>query len=80
RPTITCSESAASEFPPTTRHHPDKPLHGELKLPGMADDFYKRQVDQHLDIGFRAMELLRTFPPEKLHSRKLRSFNEVPIR
>jgi AMP nucleosidase len=58
----------------------DKPLHGELKLPGMADDFYRRQVDQHLDIGFRAMELLRGFPPEKLHSRKLRSFNEVPIR
>ncbi|MDG2285019.1 MAG: AMP nucleosidase, partial [Alphaproteobacteria bacterium] len=57
----------------------DKPLHGELKLPGMADDFYRRQVDQHLDIGFRAMELLRGFPAEKLHSRKLRSFNEVPI-
>ena len=58
----------------------DKPLHGELKLPGMADDFYRRQVDQHLDIGFRAMELLRAFPLEKLHSRKLRSFNEVPMR
>jgi AMP nucleosidase len=57
----------------------DKPLHGELKLPGMADDFYRRQVDQHLDIGFRAMELLRGFSLEKLHSRKLRSFNEVPI-
>lgn len=57
----------------------DKPLHGELKLPGMADDFYRRQVDQHLDIGIRAMELLRGFPLEKLHSRKLRSFNEVPI-
>jgi AMP nucleosidase len=57
----------------------DKPLHGELKLPGMADDFYRRQVDQHLDIGFLAMELLRGFPLEKLHSRKLRSFNEVPI-
>lgn len=57
----------------------DKPLHGELKLPGMADDFYRRQVDQHLDIGFRAMELLRAFPAEKLHSRKLRSFNEVPV-
>lgn len=57
----------------------DKPLHGELKLPGMADDFYRRQVAQHLDIGFRAMELLRGLPPEKLHSRKLRSFNEVPL-
>ncbi|WPZ33564.1 AMP nucleosidase [Thalassobaculum sp. OXR-137] len=57
----------------------DKPLHGELKLPGMADDFYRRQVAQHLDIGFRAMEILRGLPPEKLHSRKLRSFNEVPL-
>ena len=27
----------------------DKPLHGELKLPGMASEFYKRQVAQHLD-------------------------------
>jgi AMP nucleosidase len=57
----------------------DKPLHGELKLPGMADDFYRRQVSQHLDIGFRAMEILRGMPLEKLHSRKLRSFNEVPL-
>ncbi len=37
----------------------DKPLHGELKLPGMATDFYKRQVAQHLRIGIRAMESLR---------------------
>lgn len=57
----------------------DKPLHGELKLPGMADDFYRRQVAQHLDIGFRTMELLRALPPEQLQSRKLRSFNEVPL-
>ncbi len=35
----------------------DKPLHGELKLPGMATDFYKRQVAQHLRIGIRAMEV-----------------------
>ena len=31
----------------------DKPLHGELKLPGMATEFYKRQVSQHLSIGIR---------------------------
>ncbi|MDR3494107.1 MAG: AMP nucleosidase, partial [Ancalomicrobiaceae bacterium] len=29
----------------------DKPLHGELKLPGMATNFYRRQVSQHLAIG-----------------------------
>ena len=54
----------------------DKPLHGELKLPGMATDFYRRQVGQHLEIGIRAMEKLRAMAPERLHSRKLRSFQE----
>ena len=34
----------------------DKPLHGELKLPGMATEFYKTQVVCHLRIGIRAME------------------------
>ena len=55
----------------------DKPLHGELKLPGMATDFYKRQVAQHLTIGMRAVEKLAAMPPERLHSRKLRSFSET---
>ena len=55
----------------------DKPLHGELKLPGMASDFYRTQVSQHLLIGLRAMEILRDQPPERLHSRKLRSFAET---
>lgn len=55
----------------------DKPLHGELKLPGMASDFYKRQVAQHLTIGIRALEKLAEMPLERLHSRKLRSFSET---
>ena len=55
----------------------DKPLHGELKLPGMATEFYKRQVAQHLDIGIRTMEKLAAMPRERLHSRKLRSFTET---
>jgi AMP nucleosidase len=55
----------------------DKPLHGELKLPGMATDFYKRQVAQHLIIGMKAMERLAAMPVERLHSRKLRSFSET---
>ncbi|MDD9910874.1 MAG: AMP nucleosidase [Ahrensia sp.] len=55
----------------------DKPLHGELKLPGMATDFYNTQVKQHLDIGIQALEELRDMPPERLHSRKLRSFSET---
>ncbi|RVD31743.1 AMP nucleosidase, partial [Mesorhizobium sp. M4A.F.Ca.ET.020.02.1.1] len=55
----------------------DKPLHGELKLPGMATEFYKRQVAQHLTIGIKAMEKLAGMPMERLHSRKLRSFSET---
>jgi AMP nucleosidase len=55
----------------------DKPLHGELKLPGMASSFYKTQVSRHLLIGIRAMESLREMPLERLHSRKLRSFEET---
>ena len=55
----------------------DKPLHGEIKLPGMANHFYRERVDQHLRIGIRAVELLRQQGPEQLHSRKLRSFAEV---
>ncbi len=54
----------------------DKPLHGQLKLPGMADSFYRERVEQHLKIGLLAMTYLRELSPEKLHSRKLRSFDE----
>ena len=55
----------------------DKPLHGEIKLPGMANHFYRERVDQHLRIGMRAIELLRADGINQLHSRKLRSFAEV---
>lgn len=55
----------------------DKPLHGELKLPGMASAFYKTQVARHLLIGIRAMERLREMPLDRIHSRKLRSFDET---
>jgi AMP nucleosidase len=55
----------------------DKPLHGEIKLPGMANHFYRERVEQHLRIGIRALELLRGSGVDKLHSRKLRGFAEV---
>lgn len=58
----------------------DKPLHGQLKLPGMADRFYRERVEQHLKIGLLAMTFLRELSPEKLHSRKLRSFDEPAFR
>ncbi len=55
----------------------DKPLHGEIKLPGMANHFYRERVEQHLRIGLKAIELLRADGTGRLHSRKLRSFAEV---
>ena len=55
----------------------DKPLHGELKLAGMAGEFYRQRVGQHLEIGLRALEKLKSQERERLHSRKLRSFAEV---
>jgi AMP nucleosidase len=57
----------------------DKPLHGEIKLPGQANAFYERAISQHLRIGIAAMDLLRQEGP-RLHSRKLRSFDEPPFR
>ncbi len=54
----------------------DKPLHGELKLAGMATRFYRERVSQHLEIGIRALDALRAPGVERLHSRKLRSFAE----
>jgi AMP nucleosidase len=55
----------------------DKPLHGEIKLAGMAGEFYRQRVSQHLEIGLKALEKLKAQEWERLHSRKLRSFAEV---
>jgi len=57
----------------------DKPLHGELKLQGMANEFYRKRVRQHLDISIRAMEALRD-RIDTLHSKKLRGFDEPLFR
>jgi AMP nucleosidase len=57
----------------------DKPLHGEIKLPGAANAFYDRAVGEHLMIGLAAVDLLRS-ELKQLHSRKLRSFDEPPFR
>jgi AMP nucleosidase len=58
----------------------DKPLHGELKLRGMANLFYRQRVSQHLAIGMETVRLLRENGVETLHSRKLRSFDEPAFR
>ncbi len=57
----------------------DKPLHGEIKMPGQANAFYERAIGQHLQIGLATVDLLRQEGP-RLHSRKLRSFDEPPFR
>jgi AMP nucleosidase len=57
----------------------DKPLHGEIKLPGSASAFYQRAVGEHLKIGLVALDILRD-QLGSLHSRKLRSFDEPPFR
>jgi AMP nucleosidase len=43
----------------------------------MAGEFYRRRVEQHLEIGLKALEILQQQERERLHSRKLRSFAEV---
>ncbi|ESQ84649.1 AMP nucleosidase [Asticcacaulis sp. AC466] len=57
----------------------DKPLHGELKLPGQANHFYERAIAEHIQIGIETVSILRDFGA-RLHSRKLRSFDEPPFR
>ena len=57
----------------------DKPLHGEIKLPGAANAFYDRAVSEHLMIGLAALDRMRG-ELSQLHSRKLRSFDEPPFR
>ncbi len=58
----------------------DKPLHGELKLPGAANRFYERAIGEHIRIGIATLERLAQDGGTKLHSRKLRAFDEPPFR
>ncbi len=61
----------------------DKPIHGELKLRGMAHNFYKQSVAQHLHIGIETMRIIEEELHKgdiMVHSRKLRTFDEPPFR
>ena len=58
----------------------DKPMHGEIKLRGMANAFYRERISQHLRIGLEAVKILREVGVDEIHSRKLRSFREPPFR
>lgn len=57
----------------------DKPLHGEIKLPSQANRFYEGSISEHLQIGIQAIDLMRA-EGQRLHSRKLRAFDEPPFR
>ncbi|MHA1564062.1 MAG: AMP nucleosidase, partial [Alphaproteobacteria bacterium] len=48
----------------------DKPMHGEIKLRGMANAFYRERISQHLKIGLEAIRILRQAGVDQLHSRK----------
>jgi AMP nucleosidase len=59
----------------------DRPLHGEIKLPGTAAAFYRSRVAQHLNIGLETMEILKAGAESgTLHSRKLRSLDDPVFR
>ena len=58
----------------------DRPLHGEIKLRGMANAFYRERISQHLTIGLETLRILREAGTDSLHSRKLRSFEEPAFR
>lgn len=58
----------------------DKPLHGEIKLPGAANRFYERAIGEHIRIGIETLERLAADAETSLHSRKLRAFDEPPFR
>ena len=58
----------------------DKPLHGEIKLPGAANHFYERAIGEHIRIGIETLERLAKDGGARLHSRKLRAFDEPPFR
>ena len=50
-----------------------------VKLPGQANRFYEGSISEHLQIGIHAIDLLRA-EGSRLHSRKLRAFDEPPFR
>ena len=51
-----------------------------LSLPGAANRFYERAIGEHIRIGIETLEMLAADKGAKLHSRKLRAFDEPPFR
>jgi nucleoside phosphorylase len=58
----------------------DRPLHGDLKLEGMADTFYRDAVAKHFRIAIGAMEALSNkYHRDGLPTRKLRDRLQPPF-
>jgi nucleoside phosphorylase len=58
----------------------DRPLHGDLKLEGMADTFYREAVAKHFRIAIGAMEELSSkYHRDGLPTRKLRDRLQPPF-
>ncbi len=58
----------------------DKPLHGEIKLPGQDKPVLRRGYLRTPASGIRAIDLLRARSDHGCTPRKLRTFNEPPFR
>jgi nucleoside phosphorylase len=61
----------------------DKPLHGAIKMRLFADEFYKSQIDQHLDIAMDAIKWLAIdldSATDLLNARELRGMDDPPWR
>lgn len=58
----------------------DKPLYGELKLEGMAAQFYKNATAQHLDISLQAFKFLAKQQEGLGRTRKLNGVDDPHIR
>ncbi len=46
----------------------NRPLHGELKLRGVASEFYQNQVNRHLEVRVQAINIVRELPTERLRN------------
>ncbi len=61
----------------------DKPLHGAMKMRFFADDFYRAQIDQHMDITLNVVRLLgydAELRQRLDRTRKLRGLDDPPLR
>lgn len=58
----------------------DRPLHGDLKLEGMADKFYRNAVRGHFRIAIKAVErLCLAYGEDGIGTRKLRERSQPPF-